>query len=155
MRDRLVMWLATGFGVGRVPLGPGLAGSLLGLGYWWLLQRTGHVWLQSIVFVGAVVFAVWVAGAAAELMRRPDPPAVVIDEIVAVPLAVAGLGVVPWKIAVAFVLFRVFDVLKPPPVRQAQHLTGGLGIVFDDLLAAGYACAATHAIVWGMTLIKR
>jgi phosphatidylglycerophosphatase A len=51
-------------------------------------------------------------------------------------------------VAVAFALFRLFDIWKPPPVRDAQDFSGGIGIVLDDLLAAAYACAGTHAVVW-------
>lgn len=155
MRDRLVKFLATGFGVGNMPVGPGLAGSLVGLGYWWLLVRSGHVWVYWVAFVVGVVLAVWIAGEAAELLRDPDPASVVIDEIVVVPLALAGLAPVWWHIAIGFVLFRLFDVWKPPPVRQAENFSGGVGIVLDDVVAALYACAGTHAIVWAVSLWER
>jgi phosphatidylglycerophosphatase A len=62
-----------------------------------------------------------------------------------------GLGQNAWKIAAAFVLFRVYDVLKPPPIRQAQLFQGGVGIVLDDLLAALFACGSTHLIVWAVS----
>ncbi len=149
MRDRLVKFIATGLGVGYVPVAPGTAGSLLGVGYWWLLTR-GSPWTYWLVFVALLVFAVWCAGEAAEALRKPDPSCVVIDEIVVMPLALAGIGTAWWKIALAFGLFRLFDVWKPPPVRQAQDLSGGLGIVLDDVLAAIYAWAGSHAIVWAL-----
>jgi len=79
---------------------------------------------------------------------NPNPPQVVIDEIVAMPLVLAGVGLVWWKVALGFVWFRVFDIWKPPPVRQAQVFSGGVGIVLDDLLAAAYACLTTHAVIW-------
>jgi phosphatidylglycerophosphatase A len=147
MRDKLVKFLATGFGVGNVPVAPGTAGSLVGVGYWWLLTRGNH-WVYWVTFVAVTMLAIWCAGHAADLLRRPDPPSVVIDEIAAMPLALAGLGLEPWKIVLGFVWFRVFDVWKPPPVRQSQAFSGGLGIVLDDLLAALYACGTTHAVVW-------
>ncbi len=99
MRKRLIKFIASGFGVGYAPVAPGTVGSLLGVGYWWLLTR-GNVWVYWLVFAAGVVFAVWCAGEAAEALRRPDPPCVVIDEIAAMPLALAGLGVQPWKIVV-------------------------------------------------------
>jgi phosphatidylglycerophosphatase A len=148
MRERVVRFLATGLGVGYLPLMPGTFGSLLGLGYWWLLVRTGNVWVHWFGFIVGVAFAIWCAGEAAEAMRRPDPPVVVIDEIAAMPLALAGLDARLWEVALGFALFRLFDVIKPPPVREAEHFTGGLGIVLDDLIAAVYACAGTHAVVW-------
>ncbi len=147
MRDRLIQFLASGFGAGFVPLAPGTAGSLVGVGYWWLLTR-GGAWVYWLVFAVVVLVAVWLSGAAAEIQRRPDPPSVVIDEICAVPLALAGIGHEWWHVALGFVWFRVFDVWKPPPVREAQAFDGGVGIVLDDLLAAGYACVTTHGVLW-------
>ena len=149
MRERFIKFIASGFGVGYLPVAPGTAGSLLGIGYWWLLTR-GNPWIHWLVFVAVLVLAVWCAGEAAEIWRRPDPSCVVIDEIAAMPLVLAGVGMVWWKIALAFGLFRLFDVWKPWPVRQAQGLTGGLGIVLDDLLAALYAGAATRAVLWAV-----
>lgn len=148
MRERFVKFLATGFGVGYLPVMPGTAGSVLGVGFWWTLTHLHSVWLGALVIVVAIVFAVWCAGSAAEAMHHPDPPSVVIDEIVAMPVAMAGVTGSWWHVAVAFALFRLFDIWKPPPVRDAQDFSGGIGIVLDDLLAAAYACAGTHAVVW-------
>ena len=153
MRNRLVKFLATGFGIGKVPLGPGTVGSILGVAYWWSLTLL-QPWAHWLVFALAVLFAVWCAGEAADLFRKPDPPQVVIDEIVAMPLALAGVGMEWWKIAIGFIWFRVFDVWKPPPVRQAQAFSGGVGIVVDDLLAAAYACLTTHAVIWVLGHLK-
>jgi len=147
MRDRLIKFLASGGGAGWSPVAPGTVGSVVGVGYWWLL-RQGNAWAYWLVFAAGALFAVWCAGEAAELLRRPDPPSVVIDEIAAMPLALAGLAMRPGEILLGFVCFRIFDVWKPAPVRQAEHFSGGLGIVLDDLLAALYACGAAHAVIW-------
>lgn len=154
MRDRFVHVLATGFGVGHFPVAPGTAGSLLGLLYWWWLSRNGPIFYWAVFALG-VVFAVWCAGTAAERLHRPDPNCVVIDEIAAIPLALAGVAAHPWwAIPIGFLWFRLFDIWKPAPIRQSQALTGGLGIVADDLLAALYSCAATHIVLalieWAM-----
>jgi phosphatidylglycerophosphatase A len=115
-----------------------------------VLTRLHPAWLAGVVFVFAVAVAVWCAGAAAEAMRHPDPPSVVIDEIVALPIAFVGLDMVWWQVVLAFAFFRLFDIWKPPPVRDAQSFSGGMGIVLDDLLAAAYACAATQAVLWAV-----
>ena len=153
MRERFIKLIATGFGVGNLPVAPGTAGSLLGIGYWWMLARA-DAWFYWTGFGVGVVLAVWCAGAASEIYRRPDPPTVVIDEIAAMPLALAGINHVWWQVAVAFGLFRLFDVWKPPPVRQAQAFSGGVGIVLDDLLAAVYTCVATHSVIWLLSHAK-
>jgi phosphatidylglycerophosphatase A len=154
MRDRLIKFLATGFGAGYLPAAPGTAGSLVGVAFWWGLNQTHNPWLRGLLLVLAVVLAVWCAGEASEIMRHPDPPSVVIDEIVAMPVALFGLGARWWHIVVGFAMFRLFDVWKPSPVREAQNFTGGIGIVLDDLLAAVYACTATHGVVWLVSWMK-
>jgi len=155
MRERLVKFLATGFGIGYSPVAPGTMGSLLGILLWWLLNQTHPVWLRYGLLVIAVAFAVWCAGVAADAMHHPDPPSVVIDEIVAMPLVMIGLGARWWHVVVAFGLFRLFDIWKPSPIRETQNFSGGIGIVLDDLLAAAYACGGTHLVVWLVSLVRR
>lgn len=101
--------------------------------------------------------SIWVCGAAETILRQHDPPSVVIDEIVAIPFCflafllseqvrtgyfpnLASFGAYPgWvRILVVFVLFRIFDITKPWPVRQTQNLPGGWGVTADDLAAACY-----------------
>jgi phosphatidylglycerophosphatase A len=155
MRERLIKFFATGFGVGYSPVAPGTVGSVVGVAFWWGLNQVHHSWLRWLLVVLAIVFAVWCAGAASEIMRHPDPSSVVIDEIVAIPLVMIGLGTLWWHVVVGFVMFRIFDVWKPSPIREAEHFSGGIGIVLDDLLAAACACVTTHGIVWAVSLIKR
>jgi phosphatidylglycerophosphatase A len=148
MRDRLIKFIATGFGSGLVPVAPGTAGSVIGVGYWWLLASLHNPWLYFGISTAAALGAIAVAGAAAKLYGEEDPSCVVIDEIVALPVALAFVLPVWWAVALGFVFFRLFDVWKPWPVRQSQALPAGWGIVVDDLLAGVYACALTHAVVW-------
>ncbi len=153
MRDWLVKFLATGFGIGLIPKAPGTAGTIIGVVLWWgmaSLHQTQVWWCYPVL----VVLSIWLAGEAARLLRDPDPSSVVIDEIVAVPLVLAGCDIIFWKIMVGFVAFRLFDIWKPFPVYQAQRLAGGAGIVVDDLLAALYACAVTQATVWIVNSIR-
>ena len=155
--NRLLLWIAEGFGVGRIPFGPGTFGSLLGLLWSALLLLGGNLW----VYVGGTIFglvvATWICGAAENVLHRTDPPSVVLDEIAAMPACFIGWialawdksGAIPapayfvsariWPLVVGvFVAFRFFDIVKPWPVRQSQSLHGGLGVVVDDLLAAVY-----------------
>jgi len=151
MRDRLVKLLATGFGAGYLPKLPGTAGSLLGVGVWLLIQLTGNSWAW-VVFVAAIFPAIWVAGAAERLIGQHDPHCVVIDEIVGMPVALAGITTEKWWLVLTgFAAFRLFDIWKPFPIRQSQKLPGGWGIVVDDLLAGGLACAVTHAVAWAVS----
>lgn len=141
-------FVALGFGSGLVPKAPGTFGSLAGwalfpLVAWPFSEPWFFVFLAACVLLGA-----WVCGKAARAMGREDPGAIVWDEIVAVWLTLAfappGLA---WQ-AVAVGLFRVFDIAKPPPVREVDRsVHGGWGIMLDDLVAALYAILALAVLV--------
>lgn len=141
MRDRLIWWLATGFGAGHLPKAPGLFGSLVGVVWWWVARDQAGLILAGIV--GAVV----ICGMAARQVNLPDPTAVVLDEICAIPVALWGLTDF-WEGCLAFGLFRLFDVWKPTPIRQLQRLPAGWGIVADDVAAAVLAAGLTHGLRW-------
>ena len=158
MRERLILQLATGLGSGRSPVAPGTAGSVLGLGYWWLLSRSPSMWVYLGFCAAGIGFAVWCSGRAAQILKERDPRSVVIDEIAVVPVALFGLkssGSDLWLVIVAFVLFRVFDIWKPTPIRQVERWPGGVGIVADDVLAAMCACVATHGLTCLIELVRR
>ena len=157
MRDSFILWIAQGFGVGRIPFAPGMFGSLLGLLWFAVLLLPGNPWFGLGGMLAALFLSVWLCGAAEKILGRTDPGSVVLDEIVAVPLCFAVCvghyfwrhGVLPapgyffsrdgWALMVAvFAAFRFFDVLKPWPVRQSQRLPGGWGVTMDDVLAAFY-----------------
>ena len=90
--------------------------------------------------------AVWAAGAAAEAHHTKDPQFVVIDEVLGQWIALAGARTFNWKsYALALALFRLFDIFKPPPVRQLEALPGGLGINADDVMAGIYAALVLFA----------
>lgn len=144
-RLRLPVWhpavlVATGFGLGLIPVAPGSWASLAALLLGWAIGTFGGS--PGLALVAALVFAAgwWAAGAVVKASGARDPPAIVVDEIagqlmvlLAAPANLAGC-------TLAFLLFRLFDVWKPWPVRWAdRQVKGGLGIMLDDLLAAGYA----------------
>jgi phosphatidylglycerophosphatase A len=132
--------LAFGFGAGLAPRAPGTAGSLLGLLPAWLTFDWPLPWRIALV-VACGLLGVLICGASARRLGVHDHPSIVFDEIVgmlASTLAMPAKTVV-W-LALAFVLFRIFDIFKPWPIRDVDHrLGGGLGIMLDDLIAALYA----------------
>lgn len=141
--DRLAWLYATGCGVGLGPKAPGTFGSLWGpllVAGWQSLSRPAH----EAVLVSIVAFLLGVA-AAQRVARRcglEDPGCVVCDEIVAFAIVFAMTPVTWTTAAIGFVWFRVFDVLKPWPIRRLERLPGGWGIMADDLLAGVFAAAA-------------
>jgi len=134
-------FVATGFGAGFSPVAPGTAGTIVAIPFGWLLTSglAGHPVGQIVAVALAAAIAVWSAGAAAPGFRLKDPGQIVVDEIAGYLVTVALLPPGWLTLVAGFLLFRVFDVLKPPPCRQAEKLPGGIGIVADDLLAGLYA----------------
>jgi len=126
--------LATGAGVGYFPLAPGTAGSLLGAALCFpLLYLPWPVYLGATILLAAL--AVWVAGQIAAELGQPDPPEVVIDEIVGMWVAALALPATLYDFTAVFLLFRLMDVVKPAPIPRLERLPGGLGIVADDIAA--------------------
>ncbi len=141
--------VATVFGAGLSPVAPGTVGSLVAVPLAWLLMwASGPLGL----FVAAVaVFALgwWASTVYVERTRIADPGAVVVDEVAGqwLVLVVAPLNV--WYFAAGFVLFRVFDIVKPWPVSWAdRRIKGGLGVMLDDVLAGVYGGAVMLLVVW-------
>ena len=168
------LWVAQGFGVGRIPWAPGTFGSVVGLLWLGILVATGKVWVLLSGVALSLPLCVWLCGVAEQQLGRRDPASVVLDEIVALPfcffswIGIFALknGCLPglaqfcsgnkwaWTLGV-FAAFRFFDILKPWPVRQSQSLSGGWGITIDDLLAAAYVNVLVVLAYVGNTMILR
>ena len=171
-----VRFIATGFYAGYIPWASGTFGSLVGLVLFLIPPALcGGVTPGGIVTVLLLLgfgVGVYTAGRVAEaegdtLSRsaaaakaifqpgghaHPDPSIVVIDEIVGMWVSLAGLGVGPAPFITAFMLFRLFDVLKPEPARSVERLPGGWGIMLDDVVAGVYANAGTRVVLFLWTL---
>jgi phosphatidylglycerophosphatase A len=132
--------LSLGFGSGLARKAPGTFGTLAAFPIYWVLAPRLTDWQFLIVLVGAFAVGVWVCGITGKALGVADYGGIVWDEIVAFLLVL--LFTPPgWDWALlAFALFRFFDIVKPPPIRYFDsNWHGGLGVMFDDLLAAGYA----------------
>ena len=136
-----IMLLAFGFGTGLSPKAPGTAGSLLGLPLAWATLTLPSS-LQLLIGLAVFLVGIWLCGEAAERAAVHDHPGIVWDEIAALYLLLLAVPPSIGFWAAAFVLFRLFDIWKPWPIRDLDHrLGGGLGIMLDDLLAALYAAS--------------
>jgi phosphatidylglycerophosphatase A len=168
-----ILWVAQGFGVGQIPIARGMFGSLVGLLWFIALLMPGNLWVFAGGVIAGLILSVWVCGEAERILQRNDPVSVVLDEISAMPVCfIAWIGIlffqdghlpapdrffsgVTWPLTGAvFIAFRLFDVLKPWPVRQIEDLHGGLGITLDDLLAAVYVNVLVLLIYAGMALFS-
>ena len=142
-----VHFVAFGFGAGLAPYAPGTFGSLVGLLAAWGLIGLPLPWRVAAV-LAVIGLGVWICGESARRLQRHDDQRIVFDEIAGVlltSLVVAKASL--FALALVFVFFRFFDILKPWPIRDVDHsLHGGLGIMLDDLIAALYAAACVATI---------
>lgn len=155
--NRFLLWLAQGFGAGKIPFAPGTFGSIVGLGWFAALLAPGNFWIYLAGTFLGLGASVWLCGAGEKILNQKDPGSVVMDEIAAMPVCFLGLIVLKflqngallplnfffsktgwWLPLLGFCAFRLFDIWKPWPVRQSQSLRGGWGVTVDDALAAVY-----------------
>jgi phosphatidylglycerophosphatase A len=140
--------LATWFGVGLLPVMPGTWASLTALPCAWAIRSLwGETELAAAV---VIIFAAgcWAAAKIAKASTDKDPHTVVIDEVAGQCLVLLLSPLDPLSYSVGFLLFRIFDIWKPWPVRWAdRHVPGGLGIMLDDLLAAVYAALVLSIVL--------
>ncbi len=145
LKDPLQL-IAVGFGSGLFPKAPGTMGSLFALPF-----CMGLVYLDSLVLLTVIIlgFAIGVicSSHTEKVMGMHDNSAIVIDEIVGMFIAVAFYPPVWWLTILAFILFRVFDILKPYPISYLDRkIQGGLGIMLDDVAAGALACLCAQVI---------
>jgi phosphatidylglycerophosphatase A len=123
---------------------PGTAGSLVALAILWVVpfSRAGLV----VFFLVVTVAGIWAAQVVETRIGEKDPGAIVIDEVSGMTLSVLALPLTPAVLVTAFLLFRVFDVVKPFPAGRSQAIPGGAGVMIDDLIAGLYTLAVVAAL---------
>jgi phosphatidylglycerophosphatase A len=139
-----VQFLAFGFGSGLSPKAPGTAGTLVAVPLYWLLVQGGLAWFSAAIVLAAVA-GIWICDRASRELKVHDHPGIVWDEFVGYWIAMWALPPTwGWMLA-GFVLFRLFDILKPWPIGPLdKKVHGGLGIMVDDMVAGLMACACLH-----------
>jgi phosphatidylglycerophosphatase A len=136
--------LGTFFGCGYSPVGPGTAGSLAAILIAIAVHNRATLILLSVILL---LPAIWAAGKVALYESRKDPQIVVVDEVLGQWITLAGASTLNWKSFLAALLFfRLFDIWKPWPVRQLERLSGGIGIVADDVMAGVYGALAIFVL---------
>jgi len=132
-------FIALGFGAGLAPVAPGTFGTLVAIPIATLLRaHVSDAGFAAVIVVFALI-GVWAAQVTGRNLGVPDHGAIVWDEVVAFLLVLFVVGDDSVRVAVAFLVFRAFDIVKPPPIRQLDAaLKNGFGVMADDFLAAGY-----------------
>lgn len=148
-------FISLGLGSGLSPVMPGTVGTLFG---WLLFHVLTVTWpacftqlTWCVIVISGFILGIWTCTKSGDALNSPDDGSMVWDEIIGIWLVLLVLmPTTPAAECVAFFLFRLFDMTKPPPIRQIDaRLKGGLGVMLDDILAAVYAMMAYALIVYG------
>jgi len=147
MNEKLIKLLATGFGAGLAPVAPGTTGTLVGV-LICLIFSPLHWLLRLLIVIFLLVLAIYIAERAEQVYRKKDDQRIVVDEIAGFQVTMLPVAITGLHLLVGFVLFRIFDILKPFPLRDLQRMSGGLGIVLDDVAAGIYASVSILLLVF-------
>jgi phosphatidylglycerophosphatase A len=140
----LALFVASGGFVGYFPLAPGTVGSALGLVFVWYLRHFS-IFVLAGLSLALLVSGVWAAGETCQILKKKDASQVVIDEIVGMMITMIGLPLTPYWIVAGFLIFRLFDIVKPSPARYFdEKVSGGWGVMMDDVIAGVYGNIVLH-----------
>lgn len=148
MRNQIIKFLATGTYLGCAPLAPGTFGTLWGVAIAWAVSGT-PLYIQGLVTLAVALISIYAAGEYTRSLGRHDHPSIVCDEISGYLLAFLALPFTFFNATLVFILFRIFDILKPYPAGLLdKRVKGGLGVVADDLAAGVYAGISARLAIW-------
>jgi len=148
---KIADFLASGIYVGKIPFAPGTVGTLVAIPlmfiYWPKGLGAQILITLSIFFIGLWASTVIVGDTTGKEKSEIDPDFVVIDEIAGYMVAMLGVPFNPLYLAIAFVLFRIYDIFKPPPIKWFENLPSGLGIMADDIVAGVYVLIIMQILI--------
>ncbi len=137
LKTKLILLIAEGGYAGKVPVAPGTAGTVVGVFLYYIFHTLPIPW-YLIVCLMVTVVGIWSAGNAEKLLGKKDAPSIVIDEIAGYLISMTMIPAT-WDFIIAgFLLFRLFDIIKPWPLKRVQDVHGGVGVVLDDIGAGVY-----------------
>lgn len=147
--QKLIKLITTFFYIGYLPYMPGTFGSLAGVLIFICIGNSSAVYIPTTIFITVVGFLY--CGAAEKVFLKKDPSCIVIDEVSGMLLCYCFVPVTLFNVIAGFILFRIFDILKPLYINRLQKIKGSAGIMLDDLAAAGYVVIALQ----GMGYLKQ
>ena len=148
LSEVVILSFSSAGGLGYAPKAPGTFGPLAAIPIWWALSDLS-VGLYVLVTAALIGFSVWVSDHADRIYGAHDSGKIVIDEVVGLLATAIAVPFNLTSVLVVFGLFRLFDILKPPPIRHLdEHVSGGFGVVIDDVIAGLMACPLAHLILY-------
>ncbi len=149
--DRIALAISMLFGIGLLPGIPGTFGTAGAIPLYVLMGSLGARY-RALLLLVVVIGAIWSSHRAQRVLRKADSREIVIDEVAGFLLTTAFLPFTWLTLIAGFLLFRFFDILKPPPIRKIeQEVRGGLGVVLDDLVAGVYAHLSLRLLLYTLT----
>lgn len=145
-KNQIAKLIATFFGAGYCPIAPGTCGSLIALLIIWFLIPA-FFYILIPISIGLIFISVWSANRAEEFFGKDGSP-IVIDEVTGMVISLIFVSKDPKLFGLAFLLFRFFDIVKPPPGRAMERIKGGWGVTLDDVVAGIYANISLHLIIF-------
>lgn len=141
-------FIAFGFGSGALPYAPGTWGTLIAIPFYLAIQ-TLPLTIYLLITLAVIIGSIWLCDKISEEIKIHDHPSMCLDEIVGFLVTMIGIPAQLSWIILGFLLFRLFDIWKPQPVRYIdKNVGGGLGMILDDIIAGIYACIILHILVW-------
>jgi phosphatidylglycerophosphatase A len=146
---RLAVFIATVGYCGYFPIAPGTVGSAAGLLFYALVWWSGSPVVEIGMIIALFAAGVWAGTTAERYFGGVDPGPIVVDEVVGMLITLAFIPGLEWSgLLAGFVIFRIFDVIKPYPAGRFEQLHGGLGVMADDAMAAVYANLTLRLALW-------
>jgi len=133
----IILFISQGAYSGRAPFAPGTAGTIVGVFLYWCMQGLSPAW-YGLLMLAVFLLGTWAAGRAEALLGSKDSPTIVIDEIAGYLVAMFMVPAGWWYATAGFILFRFFDIIKPFPLKRLEKISGGPGVMLDDLGAGIY-----------------
>jgi phosphatidylglycerophosphatase A len=146
VREGAAKLIATFFYVGLIPVAPGTFGTLAAVPLFWLISGL-PIYIYLLITLVVIGVSIWAATVTEQIYGRRDPGEIVADEVAGYLVTMVLIPPTALNIVVGFFLFRLFDIVKPPPVRSFEKLPRGWGVVVDDVAAGVYACVCMHLIL--------
>ncbi len=146
MKKGIANLIATFFYVGLSPYVPGTLGTLAAIPLFYLLSFTPvYVYLAFTILI--ILISIWASSISESIYGKTDPRQIVTDEVCGYLVTMSFVQPTLTNMLVGFLFFRIFDIVKPPPAKQAERLHGGLGVVLDDVAAGIYANIVIHLML--------
>ena len=146
LKEYLAFLIATGGFVGKIPLAPGTLGTLVAIPIILIYWDKG-ILVQLSITAAVFFLGLWASIVIVEKYKEKDPEYIVVDEIAGFMVGMIGIEPTLIHLAIGFVLFRLYDIVKPPPIKMFEKLPSGLGVMVDDIIAGLYTWACMIILV--------